>query len=135
MSTKEEREAARAARLAKSDALIAEKREEEEEILFKLEEEHNWVLGRDIAATFCHNTGKIVVVKKPSPVVHKTFIKKLHKNGVNDDDNYEILLACLVYPDKSELEKVIIETPAIISMASDQCCQLAGFSKQALEGK
>lgn len=135
MSTPEERQAWRDAQRAKVQEAIAIKREEEEEVLFKLQQEKNWVLGHDIWAIFAVNTGKMVVVKKPPSVVHKTYTKATGKNGVNEDDSYDMVKACLVYPTLQELNAIIEETPAMISLASDKCLVLAGFSKENLEGK
>jgi hypothetical protein len=94
------------------------------------------ILGRDIAAVFSPKSGEMVVVRTPAPVVFQRFQEKvLSPKAVSTADLYELIYACLVYPDKKSFQAICDAAPGMLSSAMNALQSLNGAANEDTAGK
>ena len=128
-----ESEAAKAADEATADAIRKEERAlRDDEARAKARAEH----GKDCIATVTGVNAPsfdCVIVKRPNPAAFKAF---QDKDGVNGEVLEALVGPCVVYPTRSEFDKLItFEQPGVLVRVSEAVCYLAGVRKSSELGK
>lgn len=128
-------EAARREKLQARDEQIESKKLDEQLKLAEIEAKEG-LLGRDIEAVFSPKTGDMVVVRTPAPVVFQRFQEKvLGPKAVSTADLYELIYACLVYPDKKTFQAVCDSAPGMLSSTMRAIQSLNGAADEDAAGK
>lgn len=94
------------------------------------------LVGKDILAVFSPKTGDMVVVRTPAPVVYQRFQEKvLSGKPMTTADVYELIYACLVYPDKKAFQAVCDTAPGMLSSTMNAISALNGAAVEDTAGK
>ncbi len=128
-------EAARREKLTARDEAVEMHRLQEQLKLPDLEAKEG-LLGRDIEAVYSPKTGDMVVVRTPAPVVFQRFQEKvLGPKAVSTADLYELIYACLVYPDKKSFQAICDSAPGMLSSTMRALQSLNGAADEEMAGK
>lgn len=77
-----------------------------------------------------------VVLKKPGHQVFRRFTRKANSNKpIDDNDVWDLVKPCIVYPDIARVETIVEEYPATTMLLGEKAMELAKGKSAEIEGK
>jgi hypothetical protein len=101
----------------------------DDEAIAAAEAEHGPV-GKRIAVV--HTDLGVIIVKRPNPLIFRRF---QDKGTTKTEDFDQLVRPCLVYPSKTEFDRILEELPATLIRAANAVCALAGVRHDEISGK
>lgn len=92
-------------------------------------------LGIDCKIVFAENTGKGVLVKRPSQVAFQSYTQKVLADKCGPTDRHEFAKLCMVWPDSKGLSALLDETPGLVLKMCEVAGNLARAEEAETEGK
>jgi hypothetical protein len=115
---------------AEQELLEREERALRDEAAIAAAEAQHGPVGKRLAVV--QTTEGVIIVKRPNPLVFKRYQDEgNHKSEAVD----KLVRPCLVYPTKTEFDRICEEQPATLVRVGSHVVALAGFRQEEAAGK